>query len=119
MQQLALFDEPRKLAIPIDKPAAPFAPGSATSQAAARAIAGEVRYIRQRVMALIRARREYGATDEEICTALDLASDTGRPRRVELRDASLIIDSGQTRPTRSGRAATVWVISPRIGFNHE
>ena len=82
MDQLTLFATDHNRPIPIDKPAAPFAPGLATSQAAAAAIGGDARFIRQRVLAFIRSRREYGATDPEIAEALDLSGDTARPRRV-------------------------------------
>jgi len=114
MQQLALFDAPRKPVIPIDKPAAPFAPGSATSQAAAAAIAPKARDIRQRVLMFIRSRREYGSTDQELCEALDLASDSGRPRRCELVAAGLVTDCGMTRLTKSGHRAIVWRVSPKV-----
>ena len=115
MNQLALFDVSRKTAIPIDKSAAPYAPGSATSQAAAAAIAGDAKIIRQRVLRFVKSRREHGATDFEIAETLGISSDTARPRRVELRDAGLIVDSGRTRPTRSGHPATVWIVSPKVG----
>ncbi len=117
MQQLKLFDSPRRSTPPAMP--APYAAKSATSQAAAAAIAGEARFIRQRVLAFIRSRRDYGATDPEISEALGLPGDSSRPRRIELRDAGTIVDSGRTRPTRSGRAATVWIISSKIGFYHE
>jgi hypothetical protein len=119
MSQLNLFATDYRRAIPIGKPTAPFSPGSPTSQVAAAAIAGDAKYIRQRVFNFIRSCREYGATDPEIAQALQLSSDTARPRRVDLRNADMIVDSGRTRPTQSGRPATVWIVSPKIGFFHE
>ena len=50
-----------------------------------------------------------GATDEEMQTQLDMNPNTQRPRRVELHQGGLIVDSGRRRPTRSGSQAVVWV----------
>jgi len=52
---------------------------------------------------------EHGATDEEIQTGLDMNPSTERPRRVELVEQGLLVDSGRTRLTRSRRSAVVWV----------
>ncbi len=72
--------------------------------------------LRQQVLEFVAERRMYGATDEEIQMGLDMAGNTQRPRRREL------VQSGQlrrayhgngdlwTRNTRSGRAATVWIL---------
>ena len=108
MQQLELFTTPRPT-----RPAV-FAAGSRTSKAAAAAIGGKAVSLRQAVLNFVRSRREHGATDQEICGGLDIPSDTGRPRRCELVNAGLLVDSGRTRLTRSGRAATVWVLSLSI-----
>ena len=56
-----------------------------------------------------RTRGSYGATDEEQQDGLDMNPSTQRPRRIELVQRGLVHDSGRTRPTRSGRAAVVWV----------
>jgi hypothetical protein len=50
-----------------------------------------------------------GLTDEEIEDALGIGGNTERPRRKELEEAGLILDSGATRPTSTGKAAIVWV----------
>lgn len=50
-----------------------------------------------------------GATDEEVQDATDMNPNTQRPRRIELVIAGLVEDSGQTRKTRSGTQAVVWV----------
>jgi hypothetical protein len=50
-----------------------------------------------------------GATDEEMQLALGMNGNTQRPRRCELLEAGLVIDSGLRRPTRNGRKATVWI----------
>jgi len=53
-----------------------------------------------------------GLTDEEIADVTRLRESTSRARRVELREAGLIVDSGRRRETRSGRRAIVWVPHP-------
>jgi hypothetical protein len=82
---------------------------SATSRVAAVEAVPLTGSKRADVYALIRSQKDYGATDEEIQTYLDMNPSTQRPRRVELVDAGLIRDSGTTRQTRSGRPAVVWV----------
>ena len=84
------------------------------------------------ILALLRARGEHGATDEEmqdVFAVFPFSDDemkimrplrngnTQRPRRVELAGGGkkkrwpvLIVDSGRTRPTASGCKATVWVV---------
>jgi hypothetical protein len=49
-----------------------------------------------------------GMTDEELQHYLELDPSTERPRRVELVERGLIVDSGERRKTRSGRSAIVW-----------
>jgi len=55
-----------------------------------------------------------GATDEEIQTWLGMNPSTQRPRRVELVKKGLVVDSGKTRQTRSGRKATVWALKDGV-----
>ncbi len=81
---------------------------SSTSQAAADSVQPAASRLRQLVFDYIKARAD-GATDEEIYLACDLGPNTARPRRVELVSFGLVKDSGQVRPTLSGRKATVWV----------
>ena len=66
--------------------------------------------LRARVYRFIRAIGEQGVTDEELIRASKMAANTIRPRRIELTQfmPPLVVDSGKTRPTRSGRQATVW-----------
>lgn len=82
---------------------------SDTSRAAAESIRPTAQTLRNAVLLSIAARGDYGATDEELQVALSMNPSTQRPRRVELCDAGKVADSGRTRRTRSGRAATVWV----------
>ena len=89
---------------------------SPTSIAAAREIENDADTIRGRVYRYIRDRGNYGATDEEIQLGLGLNPSTQRPRRVELCDRGLVKQRGSaelgnnTRKTRSGRQAAIWVI---------
>lgn len=81
---------------------------SETSRAAALSMKPRAGNLRALVLAFIRSRGEGGATDEEIQEALAMPASTQRPRRIELVSGALVVDSGLTRPTRSGRQATVW-----------
>jgi hypothetical protein len=56
-----------------------------------------------------RPRRRRGATDEEIQHELQMNPSTQRPRRIELVEAKLVLDSTMKRPTSSGRQAVVWI----------
>lgn len=104
--QLGLFDAPA--------PAPPMPPAqrhSATSMEAARLISGKAATLREKVRQFLELRGKAGATDEEIQSALVMAANTERPRRRELEQAGIVRDSGMTRTTTSGRAATVWVLA--------
>jgi DNA-binding transcriptional ArsR family regulator len=50
-------------------------------------------------------------TDHELAQALDEYHYSVAPRRVELRDAGLVEDSGERRPGPRGRLVTVWTIT--------
>lgn len=104
--QLGLFDAP---------PAPPAMPPaqrhSATSMEAARLISGKAGTLREKVRQFLELRGKAGATDEEIQSGLVMAANTERPRRRELEQAGIVRDSGMTRTTTSGRAATVWVLA--------
>jgi len=80
-----------------------------TRGAAAEAIGPHLDRLQQAVLGFIRGRGDRGATDQEVAAGLELQADTTRARRVELRDAGLVCDSGRRRPTSTGRAATVWI----------
>ena len=64
---------------------------------------------------IIDALRARPSTDEELVDRLERAgvkaSPSGvRSRRAELVEAGFVIESGQVRPTRMGRDATVWAV---------
>ena len=87
----------------------PFQRHSATSMAAAAAIEPKAGTLRAAVLTFVRNRGRLGATDEEIQLALHMNGSTERPRRVELQNAGLVIDSTRIRKTRAGRIAVVWI----------
>lgn len=87
---------------------APYQRHSPTSKAAAGLIEGKALTLRRAVYwALCDA--PGGLTDEEGQIETGLVGNTYRPRRVELVEGGVVVDSGLTRKTRSGRAAVVWI----------
>ena len=66
---------------------------------------------RAHVLEAIRQAGPAGLTDQEIAVKLGLAENSVRPRRLELAESkpALIVDSGRTRETSTGKPATVWV----------
>jgi hypothetical protein len=104
-QQLQLdFDRPT-----VVEASAPSSNAAATRRAAGVAIRPDARRLRARVLEYLVGRGPTGGTDEEIQSALGLSGDTERPRRRELQQAGLVVDSGQVRPTSSGRLAVAWI----------
>ncbi len=91
------------------KAKAPFQPHSATSREAAEKISPSLNELQRRVFSLVVRSGEKGMTDEELIEESGLAASTVRPRRVELVSLGLVVDSGRTRPTHSGRKAAIWV----------
>lgn len=93
----------------------PFQAHSETSRAAAESKRADRPTEKARVLAILREFPFYilGATDEQIQDELAMPSSTERPRRVELVKGGVVVDSGRTRPTRSGRQATVWAATSR------
>ena len=88
---------------------APYQRHSATSKAAAVAIEPVAGTQRALILSEICMSGERGRTDSDLQAMCLLSGDSVRPRRGELQKAGLIVDSGRTRKTSSGRAATVWV----------
>ena len=80
----------------------------ATAHEAADRIEGASGKQRAAVLAEIIRSGELGRTDGELAEMLDLNPSSARPRRIELVEAGLIVDSGRTRKTASGRASVVW-----------
>jgi len=80
-----------------------------TSEVAAASMKPHAARQQREVLAVIVATREHGATDWEVETATGIRAQSVSPRRGELRELGLIVDSGRRRPTASGRPAAVWV----------
>lgn len=89
--------------------AAPYVPGSPTSEAAAESIKPHTCRLRMEVLRTITA--TGGLTDEIGSSYSGIAANTWRPRRRELQVLGMIRDSGETRPTKSGRKAVVWKVT--------
>lgn len=87
----------------------PCPPTLWTSAEAKRRNAPSAATQRSAVYEFIRARGEHGATDDEVQVGLNLPGNTQCPRRLELAEAGRIATNGETRPTRKGRRAAVWV----------
>jgi len=85
----------------------PYQP-TETSKAAAEKIRKDAPRLRRLVYEYIAGRGQAGATDQECQEALNLASNTQGPRRIELTKSGHVRDSGERRPTRSGRGAICW-----------
>lgn len=81
-----------------------------TSDAAARRIEGHAPKVRRKIHDFIRDRGPQGATDDEGESVLGIKPQSYTPRRGELVDLGLVVDSGKRRKTESGRAAAVWVM---------
>lgn len=79
-----------------------------TSKSAAESVGKLTGIVRLRVLEMIKLREERGATCDEIEQLCDLSHQTASARIRELAQGGHIRPAG-TRPTRSGRAATVWV----------
>jgi len=95
--------------------AAPAVEQSETSVAAAKQIAPDAATLRRRIFELLRRKGRAGATDEEMQLELQIQGNTQRPRRREMQLSRMLADSGRTRPTNSGRQATVWVLRQYAG----
>ena len=80
-----------------------------TSDAAARRSEGHAPKDRRKIHDFIRGRGPFGATDDEGESVLRIKPQSYTPRRGELVDLGLVVDSGKRRKTESGRAAAVWV----------
>ena len=82
---------------------------SATSVEAANLIVGaRADTLRGEIYRYLLSVTGTGATDEEGQDALGLPGNTYRPRRVELQNAGLVVDSRRVRLTRNKRKAVVW-----------
>jgi hypothetical protein len=81
---------------------------SATSVEAAKLVRGTAGRNRVKVYRYLLERGDEGSTDEEGEIALHFGGNSYRPRRIELQNAGLVVDTGRTRRTTSNRRAVVW-----------
>ncbi len=92
-----------------DRPYTPHVPGSATSEAAAKAKRPTALTDKRLVLDHIRSCGENGSTDDEIEYHLSMLHQNASARRRGLCIEGLVVDSGKTRKTRSNRSAVVWI----------
>ena len=88
----------------------PYVRGSDTSRDAAESMRPHVSAIERDVLAFVKRAGAMGTTCDEIEDRMKLAHQTASARLKGLADKGLIKDSGVRRPTRSGRAARVYVV---------
>ena len=110
--ELPLFDRYAKP----EHVGAPYAIGSDTSKAAAKVVAKRIPQQQTDVYLCISMARDYGRTFDE-CVQLLGISPTASGRITALRDTGMIEDSGRTRKTRRGCAATVWIVKLAVVTN--
>jgi hypothetical protein len=80
-----------------------------TSRAAFESLRPHLNRLQREVFGYVSARGTKGMTCDEIETQTGLAHQTASARIYELARSGVITDSGQRRPTISGRKAIVWV----------
>ncbi len=85
---------------------------SSTSRHAAARIAGISSKLGGRILDVLRDAGCLGLTDQELQELLCMTGDSERPRRVELVEEGLVVDSGSRRRTPGGRLAVVWIAVP-------
>jgi hypothetical protein len=81
-----------------------------TSIEAASEILRDAGTLRARVDRYLECCYPAGATDEDIQLYLQMNPSTERPRRIELQQMGLVVDSGERAKTKSGRNAIVWKV---------
>jgi len=114
MKQTSMFGEfKQRLTEQAAVESAPYQSHSLESKDAAESILPAAGTLRRRVYDFIAMCGKFGATDEEVQTALSMNPSTQRPRRIELAQARCIVANGH-RKTKSGRNATVWRVTGAI-----
>lgn len=88
----------------------PHEDGSDTSFDAAMSQIGHVKQLRARVLRFFELCGAFGATDDEIEAALDMAHQTASPRRRELELRGEVHRTAERRRTRRKRYAHVYVV---------
>lgn len=87
----------------------PYVKTSETSKQAAETMRERAPRVRTLVLNHIASKGREGTTDEAGEGETGIPPRTYAPRRKELVDLGLVLDSGQRRKNKSGRTATVWI----------
>lgn len=90
-------------------PEPPHVKGSRTSEAAANSIEPDLGKLQARVHSLVKQGGRRGITSDEIQVLAGMKGSTVRPRLCELESKGLVYKTDQTRLTRTGRNAFVYV----------
>lgn len=88
---------------------APYARDSETSQAAAVSVEPSAESLCGQIYEAIKRRGTDGMTCSEVEDVFTLRHQTASARLWDLRTREFIEDSGQRRPSTSGRSSIVWV----------
>jgi hypothetical protein len=89
-------------------------PVQAALVAAAKFVEPKAAALRIRMLAELQCRGSVGGTCDELEQAMGLSHQTASARLRELNLKSKIVDSGERRKTRAGRAAIVWFAAEGI-----
>jgi hypothetical protein len=87
--------------------------GHDTEVAAANLVQPRTGTLRELALAAIRKAGDYGLTHNELAVVTDKRHYSIAPRVTELVEMGWVVDSRQRRPTDTGSAAIVWVLSDR------
>jgi hypothetical protein len=85
---------------------------SDTSRAAADRIRHRIGPLHREIIAFL-TNAVQGATDEQMQADIPMPANTQRPRRVELTQEGIVMDSGRRKLTDSRREAVVWILADR------
>jgi hypothetical protein len=83
-----------------------------TRQAAGASIRRAAPTLRRKVYEAVRAAGAEGRTSDEVEAATGMSGNTVRPRLLELAEEGRVMRAPRVRPTRSGRLAVVWTVTP-------
>lgn len=85
-----------------------------TSMAVAKKMFPKSGSLRRKVYDYFISCGNYGATDQEIETNLNMSGNTVRPTRQSLQKDGYIIDSGLIRKNQNGNSCIVWSIPATV-----
>lgn len=83
-----------------------------TRQAAGASIQRAAPKLRAKVFAAVRQAGAEGVTADEVEVLTGMGGNTVRPRLMELAEEARIMRAPRLKPTRSGRLAVVWTVTP-------